>query len=256
MKDKQKITTACFRLLEGPRLSVKKSLRAGEWIRGALMAQAKKRFGADSIPWEISGHNLPKNNNHSHFFYLPEDSLGNGFIDSFFVYCGGGFGPKPIQALKRLNYLQNDKGERWSLVLENFGSTENFKNGSSLFGKSNLWQSRSPYFHPWHRKKRFTLFDQLKKECGVRGWPDLKDIQLIPYLSRGERRLYPFSFHKFRSKKNLSQPDKNGGFWRLNFKNPVQGPVSLGFGCHFGLGLFGALKEAGEETGKIKDKAS
>lgn len=27
-------------------------------------------------------------------------------------------------------------------------------------------------------------------------------------------------------------------FWRLTFPEPIQGPLALGFGCHFGLGLF------------------
>lgn len=174
----------------------------------------------------------------------------------FLFIARGGVSHKAIKVLKRLNCLQNDRGERWNLVLENFGSTEDFESISFLFGKSDLWQSRSPYFHPWHRKKHFTLFDQLKKECDLRGWPELNDIQLIPYVLRGERRLYPFSFHKFRSKKILIQPDKNGGFWRLKFKKPVQGPVSLGFGCHFGLGLFEILKKEKGEKHEIKSKAS
>lgn len=90
MKNKVKITIACFRLLEGPKFSIKRSLKMGEWIRGALMSLAEKMFGYDFIPWEISGHNTPKNNNHGHFFYLPEDSLKQGFIDTFFIYCQGG----------------------------------------------------------------------------------------------------------------------------------------------------------------------
>jgi len=39
----------------------------------------------------------------------------------------------------------------------------------------------------------------------------------------------------------LHQPDRLGSFWRLTFPEPVAGPLALGFGCHFGLGLFKPL---------------
>ena len=139
------------------------------------------------------------------------------------------------------------------MVLENFGSPRDFESRSLLFGESALWLSRSPYLRPWHLKKNFTLFDQLRKECAKRDLPDLEEIKLVPYLLKGEKRLYPPAFYKFRSKANLPQPDKQGGFWRLKFNQPVQGPLALGFGCHFGLGLFEAMAEA---KGKINQRQS
>jgi len=36
----------------------------------------------------------------------------------------------------------------------------------------------------------------------------------------------------------MTQPDRLGSFWRLTFPEPVQGPLALGFACHFGLGLY------------------
>ena len=233
-------TAARFAVLEGPWLSVRKSLRAGEWLRRAIMSKAKTLFGADGLPWEISGHNPPSGNNHGHFFYLSEDRRNRGCIDAFFVYCRGGFSKKLALPLKRLTQIHGEKGEKWQIVLENFGSPEDFE--SFLFGKSPVWQSCSPYLHPWHLKKNFTLFDQIRKECAKRGLPELEDIKLVPYLLKGESRLCPPAFYKIRSKKGLSQPDRRGGFWQLRFKKPVQGPLALGFGCHFGLGLFEAAR--------------
>jgi len=48
-------------------------------------------------------------------------------------------------------------------------------------------------------------------------------------------------FRRFRSKRGLEQPDRQGSMLRLEFPEPVGGPVALGFGCHFGLGLFRAI---------------
>ena len=58
---------------------------------------------------------------------------------------------------------------------------------------------------------------------------------MIRVRSRDRR---PIDFHRFRSKRGLTQPDTRGSFWRLTFAAPVSGPLALGFGCHFGLGLF------------------
>jgi CRISPR-associated protein Csb2 len=45
-------------------------------------------------------------------------------------------------------------------------------------------------------------------------------------------------FHRFRTKRGLVQPDTRGSFWKLTFDQPIAGPLALGFGCHFGLGMF------------------
>jgi CRISPR-associated protein Csb2 len=47
-----------------------------------------------------------------------------------------------------------------------------------------------------------------------------------------------FCFIRFRSKRGLTQPDAQGSFWKLTFAKPIAGPLALGFGCHYGLGMF------------------
>ena len=48
----------------------------------------------------------------------------------------------------------------------------------------------------------------------------------------------PIHFHRFRAKRGLTQPDTHGSFWRNTFEKPIYGPLALGFGCHYGLGIF------------------
>ena len=53
--------------------------------------------------------------------------------------------------------------------------------------------------------------------------------------------------------------DTHGGFWRIEFAEPIQVPLALGLACHYGLGLFvgaafsttggGAM---GVETGELQ----
>lgn len=52
------------------------------------------------------------------------------------------------------------------------------------------------------------------------------------------RRLCAIQFRRIRAKRGLKQPDRLGRLLRLHFDEPVDGPIALGFGCHFGLGLF------------------
>ena len=68
--------------------------------------------------------------------------------------------------------------------------------------------------------------------------PELTSVEPVAEIHVAGRARRPIDFHRFRSKRGLAQPDRRGSFWRLHFADPVRGP--LGFGCHFGLGLFAA----------------
>jgi CRISPR-associated protein Csb2 len=46
----------------------------------------------------------------------------------------------------------------------------------------------------------------------------------------------------------LRQPDALGRFVELTFEDPLAGPLALGFGCHFGLGLFTPVKHGTQAT--------
>jgi CRISPR-associated protein Csb2 len=105
-----------------------------------------------------------------------------------------------------------------------------------------VWQSVTPYLHPWHRKKSFGIEAQIRRECRERGLPDLDWVQPIDEVSFEGRRLRPIDFHRFRRKHGLVQPDTYGSLWQLRFSEPVSGVLALGFGNHFGLGLFKPLE--------------
>jgi CRISPR-associated protein Csb2 len=140
--------------------------------------------------------------------------------------------------LDRLRFLEAD-GRRWQLVLEGIGDRDWFR--SALLASATEWVSATPYLHPWHRKPRFDVRDQIRRECGERGLPDVADLEPVAEIRVGERVRRPIHFHRFRSKRGLTQPDRHGSFWRLRFAEPVRGPLALGFACHFGLGLFEPL---------------
>ena len=141
--------------------------------------------------------------------------------------------------LVRLARLWRREGQAWRVLLEAISDTNALAGSIAFFGNRNLWTSVTPYLHPWHVKKKFRIEDQLLRECRERGLPEVANFERLPAITINGRELRPVHFHCFRAKRSLMQPDIRGSFWRIEFAEPVQGPLALGFACHFGLGLFG-----------------
>ncbi len=236
-----KITTACFLLLGKPLPRVEDSLRIGELMRLTVMsAFGKNNAGKCCAPPLFSGHDLPEDNVHQHAFYLPFDSNGNGRLDRVVLHVPAGFGKEPRSVIgklpRRKRKLWYPNGYEWRLLLEGMGNREVCV---KLTAASRNWVSVTPYLHPWHIKKNFSVADQIRRECEKRGLPGINDLKPVQTIKIGGRDRRSIDFHRFRSfKRNQSQPDRQGSFWEITFDLPISGPLALGFACHFGLGLF------------------
>ena len=235
-------TTARYILIGKPLPRVEDTVRIGELFRRAVMSEAKKLYGEDAIPSVISGHGLPKENRHRHAFYLPWDSPisgrtngGDGRIDRLIFHLPDGMDQHTRQIAERLNRLWSRDGGEWQIVLENIGEAEA---GGDLLAKVSEWESVTPYLHPWHMKRGFDVGAQIRRECAMRGMPEPVELTPLPAIKVGAQLRQSLHFRRFREKRDLEQPDRQGSFWRIRFAQPVDGPMSLGFGCHFGLGLF------------------
>lgn len=229
-------TTASFILLGKPLPRVEDTLRIGELMRVAVMSQCKHQWGKDAIPPVFSGHNLPAGNRHRHAFYLPWDSNADGHIDRVLVHVPDGIDADQQRMLAHINQLWSRDGSQWRAVLESIGGTSI---AGTVAGSHCVWESRTPYLHPWHVKKHFSVEDQLRRECRERGLPEPTALESFGEGDVGKgRKRRPIHFRRFRSRRGLNQPDRLGSFWRLTFTESVQGPLALGFACHYGLGLF------------------
>ncbi len=78
------------------------------------------------------------------------------------------------------------------------------------------------------------LISELEKDLREAGMPQPCVIEPVRGLrtSRGDVRWFEF----IRSRKN--EPPKYGYGFRLEFDSPVPRMVNVGYGAHFGLGLF------------------
>lgn len=233
------VTTVRLALYGKPLPRIEDAVKIGEITRLAAI-RAAGQDNAARVPSVISGHDMPRDNRHGHAFYLPEDDDGDGHIDHVLIHAPAGFAPDSLRAFDAMKKLWSGAAGEWSVMLEGYGETADWPE-SHYLGSAVEWISVTPYLHPWFRKKQFGVEDQIRRECRERGVPEPIEIERIPFLEIHGRQRRPVHFHRFRRKRGLTQPDRQGSFFRLRFPQPLEGPLALGFASHFGLGLFRPL---------------
>jgi CRISPR-associated protein Csb2 len=106
-------------------------------------------------------------------------------------------------------------------------------------GGSTRWTSVTPFVPPRFLKARGrnNLEGQVKAELLVRGFAEPRQVRVIPPSEADTSRQMR---HFVRRRRHQIPPVDAGYALELEFDQPVAGPVALGFGSHFGLGLFRA----------------
>jgi CRISPR-associated protein Csb2 len=257
---------ARFVLAGRPQPRIEDTLRIAEIARAALMSIKQDD---ERPPIELSGRDengpLRDDPEHAHAFYLPEDADGDGLIDHLIVYCRRGFSARAKWRLDRLTKLwiehgrADEDGERgrkeWRLALEDIAVPEDFHDVSGLLRPAHSWRSVTPLLKSRFDKERPRVFEalaesyrgQIVEEWAKRfpGWPlpSVEPLVDARNASRfvvqvGGRSLSALAFARTRRGRGGVQPDAAGGSFRLTFERKLPGPIALGWGAHFGLGLF------------------
>ena len=264
VEDRDDYTVARYLLAGKPLPRIEDSVRIGELMRLAALSKfgwetdessGRKKPKAPSV---ISGRGPDKkplrNSSHSHAFWLPEDVNGDGWIDHITVYAPEGLSADVRVKLDRLTRLwisessgdggsnKHSKSLEWRLALEGFGYPEDFTASSKIFGTGEVWVSSTPFLATGHLKAQGYLGEikrLLKRRKIV---PDhiANQIQaeVLSSITIGGTVRRATHFHRFRSHGQEKQVDTQGALLRLSFPEPISGPISLGYACHFGLGLF------------------
>jgi len=248
-------TTARFMFIGKPLPRIEDAIRVGEYFRAAVMSKAKYVLhGADNIPPALSGHDLGAGNRHGHAFYLPEDADADGRIDHILLHAPDGLSWEAQHVLSHLTLFRGRQGMEWQVVLEGIGKATDFSANSPYAKESAIWQSVTPYLRPWHLKKKPPELEQLtafiRKECKLRGWiQNLESVERLPAITINGKARRVTRFHRFRNKRDITQPDTQGYFLRLQFSQSVSGPLALGFACHYGLGVFVPMNYCRNQAG-------
>ena len=260
-------TVARYLLAGRPRPRVEDTVRIGELMRLAALSQ----FGwwrddssgrrIPKAPWQISGRDSEgkplRDPAHRHAFWLPEDADSDGLIDHVSVFVPAGIDRDVRTKLDRITRLWVERKRRaddedvdvagteeWRLALEGFGEPSDFADSAPVFGCSTDWRSATPFLAVGHLKsERYAgEFRRLVRRTGMDerfGFDAARiDIRELPEVHIGGSTRHALHFHRFRSRGRERQHDTRGALLHVTFPVPVNGPLAMGYGSHFGLGLF------------------
>jgi len=231
-------------------------------MRKALMSlSGHENDGMASPTFSGKDQNGRPLNGHQHAFFLPVDDDKDGRLEAMLVYAPNGFTELDQIAMGRLRKLWQHGGRPGLFPVlvgmgkpEDFGGADFAKGLSPILAEARVWESRTPFVlmrHPKVRKngqpklsEKGTWIDgpedQLRSEILRRNLPEPEDIHWKDHTKSSGKKLFWRNFSKFR--RGGSGAYAGGGYgFRLTFRNPVRGPLALGYGCHFGLGQFCAV---------------
>jgi len=226
-----------------------RTLPQAELIHKALVGRAGKAEAP--IPPELSGCDAQRHplQGHTHAHILPMDLDADGHLDHVLLWAPQGFGAAAMAAIRglRRTWMKGGADElRLALAGQGFQEQlETWPGGMERHVQAGrVWKTLTPFVPPRFVKQagRHSPEGQIRAELASRGFPVPDQIELRAYPSSGDlpdAQATQFRhFVRRRTRGGAPPPQDLGWFVRLTFPDPVQGPICLGYGGHFGLGLF------------------
>jgi len=227
------------------------TVQVAELARRSLMARyGRANAGGTSSIFSGKAPDGTLLEGHRHTFYLPTDEDGDGRVDHLTLYARDGFDETEQTTIGELTTL-NPGGGRPTIhmVLLGLGLVQDFS--ASIVTGARKWRSTTPFMLSRH-PKRFRNGrpkvrdngiqvdgpeDQLRRELALRNLPRPTTVQLLDGCPLRGRKLRWLEFRRWRS--TGRNPSNGLGFgFLIMFPEEVRGPLAVGYGCHFGLGLF------------------
>jgi len=188
---------------------------------------------------------------HAHAHIFCEANGARDAISHLTVWANMGFDETACAALRRLNKVWGHGGHDLRLVLLGLGQPHEFPD-CHIFGRAKIWHSATPFVSTRHSK----TFRDGRPKIGEHGWQIgsaahdlLRLLSLNPTyagaaasvhrtLSAGQRELRCIQFQTIRQGGEGRRGDGDAGVFTVAFPEEIDGPLALGYGAHFGLGLF------------------
>lgn len=218
-----------------------------ERLRLAAMSMyGRQNAGAVSAQLSGRGPDGPLADGHMHASYLATDEDGDRLVDHLTVFAPGGLTAKDVAALASLTTLDLRDG-RTPLRVQLIALGPREEVGGALARPSTVFKSHTPFVPVRHPRRRqavgLPFGDQVELELARRGLPLPMRVSPTsqPHAPGRSLQIPWLAFRRVRvtGRGAARRPRVAGALgFRLEFEEPVRGPLSLGFGCHFGLGLF------------------
>ncbi|MDA1166337.1 MAG: type I-U CRISPR-associated protein Csb2 [Planctomycetota bacterium] len=246
---------------------VTRTLPQAELIHRVLVSRAG-RGGKVDCP-EITGqneHGKPLREGHQHAHVLPLDLDGDLHLDHVLVFTTraeqgglllGEIAQQAVAGLRKTWTKGRDADLQVSLIGR--GPLDSLRHLpdpltpaiNQLLGPANGttdWISATPFVPPRYLKRngKNTLEGQIASELASRGLPELVSVELLDQSdSDSDRERARTLRHHVRVRRHGGgAPPLDVGFaLKIELACPCPGPLLLGYGSHFGLGLFQALDE-------------
>lgn len=224
-------------------------------VHGALCKWSDQGAGRAAVFTGLDGEGKPlEGHGHAHIFCEANNPLG--VVTHITIWAEMGFDEAARLALRRLNRVWGHAGHDIRLVLHSIGQPDNFKD-CALFEEAKVWRSATPYVSTRHAK----TYRDGRPKMDENGWQegsaahDLLRLLALNPKWRGAKirkqlaeRESPFvfggkgfrslQFQTIRRNRSGKRGQDGGGAFIIEFPEPVRGPIALGYGAHFGLGLF------------------
>lgn len=229
---------------------VTRTLPQAELLHRAIVGRVGKGRKV-SCP-ELTGKDAlgqPLGDGHRHAHILPLDLDADGHLDHVLVYVPMGLGDAAQEAIRTLKrtWTKGGVGDL-QLALVGRGELDSLRGlPDSLqpqvqrllgpVGGSRTWISLTPFVPPRHVKRngKNTLHGQINAELESRGLPAATNIEaLAPDAGTSKLR----HFKRVREHGGSPPPKDFGLTLRIELESPIGGPLCLGYGAHYGLGLF------------------
>jgi CRISPR-associated protein Csb2 len=196
-------------------------------IKGDPSLVSRRFSGKDAEGRALQGHQ------HSYVFPLDQDR--DGRLDHLLIWCRTNYTESELIAFHHLTSLWQPGGLPDILCVPvQLGSQTDMRQSSLRF------ESATPFIPTHHhRKGRGSFSDWLKseicRECEQAGLPTPTEVTPLENLTLpGGHRYFWLEFRRSRRQDNARQ----GFGFSLAFPESVSGPIALGYGAHYGLGMF------------------
>ena len=224
-------------------------LHVGSAFHTQIAKKAKELGVSEDLRTRLTGRTADNElaKGHNHLFILPElhpDKIQK--IGGLSLYMPGGVDREAIDFFAEFSKLEawNEDHQDQDLVFLDMEDSR--QNGfSNSFGEDEVWESLTPFVATRHNKPGKTEFGyevgsaehDLHRLLLLGGFDAPSSIERIDKLNLDkDLRWTAFRTHR-RNRSGARGPHIPGGF-RIIFKEPQKGPIALGYGAHFGLGLF------------------
>jgi CRISPR-associated protein Csb2 len=245
--------------------TVTRTLPQGELLHRALLSRAMK---GEAPPMVLSGRGvdgvpLRGERPHAHAHLLHVDLDEDGHLDHVLIWAPMGLdaiAQRNVRAVRETFTKRMVDPLRLALVAAGsrsdllaipppWGKRLHKLVGGSTKG-SRHWRSVTPFVPPRFTKPRGrnTLEAQIATELVTRGAPEPASITIVD--PHADNPLVRKCRHFVRRRglqpghgAHAPPPIDCGFVVELMFPEPVLGPLAIGYGCHFGLGVFEAVEE-------------